>query len=218
MGMLLRNMRILITAGPTWVPVDQVRVLSNTASGETGMLLAQKLHSRGAKVTLILGPTEAGGAGRGIRILRFKFFDQLRGALARELRLKKYDIILHSAAVSDYQPQTRHKRKVSSGKVKWLLTLVPAPKLIDLIKKLQAQAYLVGFKFLPRTGRKKLVKAGHSLIKRAGADLVVANTIHKKCYRAYLVDDFKVSGAIFSKKALVNELCARLKEEMRCRN
>ena len=53
----LKNKKVLITAGPTWVPIDNVRVISNTATGETGILLSEKLKNLGAKVTLLLGPT-----------------------------------------------------------------------------------------------------------------------------------------------------------------
>ena len=55
--MSLKNKRILITAGPTWVAIDSVRVISNIATGETGILLAKRLSLQGAKVTLALGPS-----------------------------------------------------------------------------------------------------------------------------------------------------------------
>ncbi len=56
--MSLNGKRILITAGPTWVPIDNVRVISNIATGTTGVLLAWQTSAQGAKVTLVLGPCE----------------------------------------------------------------------------------------------------------------------------------------------------------------
>ena len=50
--MKLKNKRVLITAGPTWVKIDKVRVISNTASGKTGLLFADAFKRLGSKVTL----------------------------------------------------------------------------------------------------------------------------------------------------------------------
>ena len=50
------NMRVLITCGATWVPIDDVRVISNISSGEMGHLIAQAFRQKGAQVTIIEGP------------------------------------------------------------------------------------------------------------------------------------------------------------------
>jgi len=86
--MSLKNKRILITAGPTWVSIDKVRVLSNTASGATGILLSQALAAKKSKVTLLLGPVGNFSVGKNIKLLRFKSFDELKKALVGELSLR----------------------------------------------------------------------------------------------------------------------------------
>ncbi|MBU1999188.1 MAG: phosphopantothenoylcysteine decarboxylase, partial [Candidatus Omnitrophica bacterium] len=68
----LKNKKILITAGPTWVPVDDVRVISNSASGETGILLAKRLSGQGAKVTLLLGPIGNYNPDKKIKLVLFR--------------------------------------------------------------------------------------------------------------------------------------------------
>ena len=73
--MNLRKLRVLITAGPTWVAIDNVRVISNIATGETGKILAEKLASMGAKVTLLIGPGDLCCLKKNIRLIRFKFFE-----------------------------------------------------------------------------------------------------------------------------------------------
>jgi phosphopantothenoylcysteine decarboxylase/phosphopantothenate--cysteine ligase len=83
------NKRILITAGPTWVPIDSVRVISNIATGETGILLAQEAVRRGFGVTLLLGPCDCCCIGQGFKVVRFRFFDELRQRLKEELSSKK---------------------------------------------------------------------------------------------------------------------------------
>ena len=97
--------KVLITAGPTWVAIDKVRVISNIASGETGILLADKLSEQGAKVTLVLGPgnDKNGIQNSRIKIIRFSFFEELRQALKKELKASRYDFIIHSAAVSGFR-------------------------------------------------------------------------------------------------------------------
>ena len=130
--MSLKNKSILITAGPTWVPIDAVRVLSNRASGETGFLLAEKLKQAGAKPTLLLGPVGCCRPIKNIRLLRFCFFDELKNLLIRELRTNRYDAVVHAAAVADYRPEKEIISKMSSGIRHWNLRLIPTIKLIDL--------------------------------------------------------------------------------------
>ena len=111
--MNLKNKRILITAGPTWVAIDKVRVISNIASGKTGVILAEKLNNCGAKVTLLMGPGECCCLNKKIRLVRFKFFADLKQTITRELKSNKYDVIIHSAAVSDYRVENVYSGKIS---------------------------------------------------------------------------------------------------------
>lgn len=204
--MVIKNKSVLITSGPTSVAIDSVRVISNTATGETGLLLAQKLAKLGAKVTLIRGPAEACCLNKKIRLLRFKFFDELKNKIYAELKSKKYDILIHAAAVSDFQPKVTYKQKIDSHKRVLRLNLVPTPKIISLVKKIRKDIFLVGFKFIPRAKMPALIKASNKLIQESGADLVVANTRDKSGYTAYLVEKNKISNALPSKKILAERL------------
>ena len=99
-SMNFKNKHILITAGPTWVPIDSVRVISNIATGQTGISLANQFSSLGAKVTLLLGPqANSIQINNDIKVINFKFFDELKQLLAKELKSKQLDLIIHSAAV-----------------------------------------------------------------------------------------------------------------------
>lgn len=204
--MNLKNKRILITAGPTWVAIDNVRVISNIASGDTGVMLAERLIGSGAKVTLILGPAGACCLNKKIRLLRFNFFAEFKKLICQELKSKKYDIVVHSAAVSDYRPFKVLPRKIKSGLRRWKLNLVPTVKIIDLIKKIDAAIYLVGFKFEPGAGKAMLIKNTRALIKRANLDIAVANTPQKNKYRAYILKQDKIYGPLLSKNKLVDKL------------
>jgi len=202
----LKNKRILITAGSTWVPIDNVRVISNIATGETGVLLAQNLQRQGAKVTLLLGPAQSYCINNKIRLIRFKFFDELSDIIEREVKSKKYDIIIHSAAVSDYKPKKSYTYKVNSGLKSWRLNLVPTPKIIDSIKKFNRVLLLVGFKFEPKATKSILIKKTRELIRRAHLDLAVANTIDKNQYKAYIINHSRIYGPMFNKRNMIEEL------------
>ena len=169
--------RVLITAGPTWVSIDKVRVLSNIATGETGILLAERLQRLGAKVTLLLGSAGLCCINKKIKLLRFNFFNELKDKITKELKTKKYDIVIHAAAVSDYRPAKIFKGKIRSGINRLKIGLVPTLKIIGLIKKIDPLVFLVGFKFEPGANREKLIKETRGLIRQANLDLAVANSI-----------------------------------------
>ncbi len=212
--MSLKNKRILITAGPTWVLIDSVRVISNIASGETGILLAERLQRLGAKVTLVLGAVGACCLNNKIRLVRFKFFDELRGIIKRELKAKQYDVVIHSAAVSDYKPTKFYSHKVSSDIKNWRLHLVPTEKIINSIRKSNRSLFLVGFKFEPRDTKAALIKKTKALIRRANLNLAVANTIGRKRYLAYIVSRGKNYGPLHNKKSMVRELVKLIGEHL----
>jgi len=231
--MNLSNKRILITAGPTWVAIDTVRVISNIATGLTGILLAEKLLMLGAKVTLLLGPVETccsrkspsaitlsdfrSGMGKcfilscainkNVKLLRFRFFDELKNKITRELKNKKYDIVIHSAAVSDYKPSKVYSGKIKSGIKRWRFDLIPTEKIVDAIKRIDKSIFLVGFKFEPQARKVILIKRTKELIRHANLDLAVANSIDKNKYCAYILDNYNRSyGPLFNKKDLVTKL------------
>ncbi len=221
--MSLKGKRILITAGPTWIALDEVRVISNVATGENGIILAEELRKLGARVTLLLGPinpvvNSSHGAkifqlNKKIRLLKFTFFEELKNTVIKELKKHKYDCLFHSAAVSDYQPDKRLKTKVSSGKISWPINLVPTPKIIDLIRKADPKLFLVGFKFEPNARKGVLLKDAKDFMERSGSNLVVANTLTKNNkYLAYITDGTKIKGPFKTKKRLSRGLAGVLKQ------
>lgn len=196
----------MITAGPTWVPIDNTRVISNIATGETGILLAKELQSLGAKVTLLLGPVNSCCVNKKIRLLHFKFFDELRDLVIKELKANKYDVLVHSAAVVDYRPSIVSKEKIKSGKNFLRLNLVPTQKIIDAMRRISPSSFLVGFKFEPGVNKSTLLKRANILLCRSDLDLVVANNICKNKYQAYIVNKHRIFGPFQSKRNLITNL------------
>ncbi len=237
--MSLKNKRVLITAGPTWVPIDNVRIISNIATGKTGILLASKLQVQGARVTLLLGPGEScclnnmkiafgdnserfSVVGKvlytfphhKIRLIRFRFLNELRSIIKRELKAKNYDIVIHSAAVSDYSPQNHFREKIKSGLKDWEIKLFPTPKIIDSIKRISRDIFLVGFKFEPDAKKEILIKRAKELFYRARLDLVVANSMNRNRYQAYIINRDNAYGPLQSKTALSEKLIEIIGENL----
>lgn len=184
------------------------------ATGCTGMLLAKEAKKQGAAVTLVLGPVSDCILGDSFKkLIRFKFFNELKDILRRELASKKYDIVIHCAAVADYQPRRIYKRKISSGRKRFTLALIPAPKLVDRIKKIDRSLFAAAFKFETEPEKGVLINKAKLLLKRANLDMVVANTISQGRYTAYIIDKKgRISGPILSKEGLAKKLLGQIGE------
>lgn len=202
-------MKVLITCGPTWVKIDDVRVISNISSGQMGHLIASLFKTNGAAVTLIEGPVTHEMDRKGIKVLKFKFFDELRTLLLAECR-KKYDVIIHAAAVADFKTENLIKGKINSAK-KLKLNLVPTEKIINRIKKIAPESCLVGFKLEPTLNKTRAVKIAGKLFDEASCDLVLINSL-KGGYKAYMIDaDRNIQGVATEKKDIAQQLIRILK-------
>ncbi|WP_245319070.1 phosphopantothenoylcysteine decarboxylase [Hymenobacter elongatus] len=105
-------MRVLITAGPTYEPIDPVRFIGNHSTGKMGYALAEAFAESGAQVTLISGPTTLPDpANSQIRTTRVETGAQMYGAAAAAA--PEADVWVFAAAVADYRP-----REVAPNKIK----------------------------------------------------------------------------------------------------
>ena len=178
---ILRGKKILMTAGPTIEYIDPVRIITNQSSGKTGVLLASELVSAGAKVTFIYGlGTEA--IPKGAKVIRVETSQEMLNAVRKEMR-QKFDIVILAAAVSDYTLEKPSKTKIKSDHEKIVLKLKRVPKLINQIKKIQRDVFLVGFKAETNILKEKLINIARKKLKESNADLIVANDIGLKKYR-----------------------------------
>jgi phosphopantothenoylcysteine decarboxylase/phosphopantothenate--cysteine ligase len=204
--MNFKNKNILITAGPTWVAIDKVRVISNIASGKTGIILAEKISRLGAKVTLLLGPVGEAKIGSKVNVKRYNFFDELHNLIRKELSAKKYDIVIHSAAVSDYKPKKALVTKLKSGIRNLKLDLEPTFKIVDRIKKYSPRVLLVMFKLELGISQDAMIKNARKAMQSAKADLCVVNTFSKNNYWALVVSKDKVFCAANYKEKMAKKL------------
>lgn len=191
----LRGKKVLITAGPTIEYIDPVRVITNRSSGRTGVLLAAELVSAGARVTMVYGPgTEPPPAGA--RIIGVQTGRQMLDAVRTQLQ-KRFDIVIMAAAVSDYTPETADRKIKSTGRT-LRIKLSRTPKIIELVKEIQSDAFLVGFKAETDVPRNTLIKSARKKMAETGADMIIANDLGARYMRnpdvneVYIVDSGRV--------------------------
>lgn len=175
----LKDLKILVTAGPTREYFDPVRLLSNPSSGRMGYTIAEEAARRGARVTLISGPVTSPspllskeGGKREVRIIPVVSADDMFRAVMKQA--PQADIILMAAAVSDYRPSHYAPQKLKKGKGALRITLVPNPDILkELGRRKRPGQILVGFAaetdHLEENARKKL--------RAKNLDLIIANRV-----------------------------------------
>ena len=206
---ILKDKKMLITAGPTVEYIDPVRMITNQSSGKTGFLLASELISAGAKVTLVHGPvTEKPPAGaRTISVMTGReMFEETK----KELK-KKYDVVIMAAAVSDYTPEKMSKSKIKSDKKLLVIRLKKTPKIIDHVKRLQKDALLIGFKAEADLTKNALIKSAQKKMRESGADIIIANDIGKRYQKntdynqVFFVDGEKITASGWKRKEKITK-------------
>ncbi|MGQ0795387.1 MAG: bifunctional phosphopantothenoylcysteine decarboxylase/phosphopantothenate--cysteine ligase CoaBC, partial [Nitrosopumilaceae archaeon] len=174
----LRGKKVLISAGPTIEYIDPVRVITNQSTGKTGVLLASELVSAGAKVTMIYGPGKELPP-KGVRLVRVETSQEMFEAIKKEMK-QKFDIVILAAAVSDYMPEKSSSTKIKSDQNRIIVKLKRTSKIIDQIKKIQKNVFLVGFKAETNLSREKIISESRRKLKESDANLIVANDIGLK--------------------------------------
>jgi len=168
----LAKKKILIVGGPTAEPIDDVRVITNRSSGKTAVWLAKNAFYRGADVELWYGFGKEVPPNY-INNIDFESINDI-SKLLKSKGLKKFDVIILCAALSDYIPK-KQTGKISSGKEKLVIEMLSAPKIIASLRKKAPKSKIIGFKVEEKSPKLK-EKAGN-LLKKNNLDFVVANTI-----------------------------------------
>lgn len=163
---LLKGRRVLITAGPTREPLDDMRFLSNYSSGKMGYALATAAVEAGARATLISGPVHLPPHAR-CRFIQVETAAQMLDACVAEA--PKADIFIGAAAVADFRPAHKSKGKPAKENIANTLELqVNDDILIAMRKHLPAEAKVIGFAAevddLTKRATKKLKEKGLSMI------------------------------------------------------
>ncbi|MBE0527492.1 MAG: bifunctional phosphopantothenoylcysteine decarboxylase/phosphopantothenate--cysteine ligase CoaBC, partial [Candidatus Thorarchaeota archaeon] len=169
----------LVSAGPTRGWLDRVRFISNPSTGKMGIALVHELLSRGATVTLVLGPT-AQVAPTQANVINVSTYEEMWDAVMKALSDKKPTCFISTAAVSDYIPSKKEDTKLTSGKSSLTIELVPTKKIIEEARKQYKDLFIVGFKVESGISEKELEERARAKIDAGICNLVIANDEQKK--------------------------------------
>lgn len=168
----LEGRSILVTAGPTREPIDPVRFISNRSSGKMGYAIAQAAQRRGAKVTLVSGPTSL-PAPNGVDVEPINTAVEMLDAVMR--RLDGCDVVIKTAAVADFAPASAAEQKVkkeSAGK-EITLTLRMNPDILSAVASRSPRPFLVAF----AAETDSVEQHAREKLRQKNADLIVANDV-----------------------------------------
>lgn len=168
----LSGKRVLVSAGPTYEPIDPVRFIGNHSSGKMGIAICEELARRGADVQLILGPSVQQVRKPGIQVHHVQTAQQMYEACVDQF--KRADVAIMSAAVADYTPAEIASEKIKKNEEVLSLSLVRTK---DILKTLGSQKkngqILVGFAL---ETQHESEYARHKLASK-NADMIVMNSL-----------------------------------------
>ncbi|SBS32920.1 Coenzyme A biosynthesis bifunctional protein CoaBC [Marinomonas aquimarina] len=165
----------VITAGPTMEAIDPVRYISNHSSGKMGYALAAAAQARGAKVTLVSGPTNL-DAPQGVQRLAIKSAEDMLAA-CRDAMATPADVFIGAAAVADFRMKdiAAQKMKKTGDSDEMQLTLVKNPDVIATLSQENAAKCMVGF----AAETQDVIAYAKSKLQRKGLDLIIANDVSR---------------------------------------
>jgi phosphopantothenoylcysteine decarboxylase/phosphopantothenate--cysteine ligase len=167
---LLKNKKVLITAGPTQEALDPVRYLTNYSSGKMGYALAASFYYQGAQVILISGPSA-------LKPPQFCKFIAVRSAEEMQAQVLEHvamvDIMIACAAVGDFRPKKYQLQKIKKDKKNLTLELT---KNDDILKKISTHKHrplLIGF----AAETENIIENAKKKLKAKKLDMIIANQV-----------------------------------------
>jgi phosphopantothenoylcysteine decarboxylase/phosphopantothenate--cysteine ligase len=169
----LAGRRVVVTAGPTWEPIDPVRFVGNRSTGRMGFAVAAEAYGRGADVTLIVGPGTIEPP-EGPRIVRVTTADEMRHAVFDAA--ERADAVVMAAAVADFRPERTAGSKIKKEDGAPSLRLVSTPDILGELSREAGERVLVGF----AAETDDVEAGGRDKLARKGVDLLVANQVGRE--------------------------------------
>ena len=164
--------KVVVTAGPTMVPIDPVRILTNRSSGKMGYSIAEEARDRGAEVVLISGPTSLRKP-NGIKVIDIKTNEDMFNAIKDEF--KDADIVIKSAAVADYKAKNYSNEKIKKTGDDLNLIFERDRDILKTLGDMKKNQILVGF----AAESSNLKENAKGKLERKNLDYIVANDISK---------------------------------------
>ncbi len=163
--------KLLVTAGPTFEPIDPVRGITNHSSGKMGFAIARAAAEAGAEVTLVAGPVHL-ATPRGVQRINVQSAQQMFDAVL-PLAAHQHAFVA-TAAVADWRPAQTHEhkmKKAEGGATAPTIAMAENPDILAAVAKLPRPPYCVGF----AAESEKLAEHADAKRRRKGIPLIVAN-------------------------------------------
>ena len=171
----LAGLRVLVTAGATQEPMDPVRFISNRSTGKMGYAVAASALRRGASVTLVTGPTSISPPREAV-VENVQTALEMREAVIE--RASACDVVIMTAAVSDYRPQNMSEQKIKKKAESVSLKLERNPDILEELGQSEngKGCILVGF----AAETQQLLDHAREKLKKKNLDMIVANDVSRE--------------------------------------
>jgi len=170
----LEGKTVLVTAGPTREALDPVRFISNRSSGKMGYAIAESASKRGAEVILISGPTNLNPP-QNVKLIKVESAIQMRDEVMAYA--SQAQIIVMSAAVSDYRPKEISQQKIKRGQNSMTITLEENPDILaELGETKKSDQIIIGFSM----ETENLIENSRKKLEKKKADFIVANDVSRE--------------------------------------
>lgn len=166
----LAGKKILISAGPTIAPIDPVRFITNRSTGKMGYAIAEEAVNRGADVILVSGPTKLNPP-KGVKVININTNSEMKDEMINNFEWA--DIVIKSAAVTDYKPREYSNKKIKKGEGNLSLDFVRDNDILMELGKIKTHQILVGF----AAESNDVLDNAKDKLKRKNLDFIVANDI-----------------------------------------
>lgn len=170
----LKGKKALVTAGPTYEPIDPIRFIGNHSSGKMGFDIAKALAEKGAEVTLVSGPTHLSIQHSLINLVRVVSAQEMYEACHQEF--PQADIMVASAAVADYRPKHVASQKIKKAEDTLALELEKNKDILASLGSIKQNQFLVGFALETQNE----IEHAKQKIQKKNLDLIVLNSLNDK--------------------------------------
>ncbi|QQU04169.1 bifunctional phosphopantothenoylcysteine decarboxylase/phosphopantothenate--cysteine ligase CoaBC [Myroides odoratus] len=168
----LQGKKILITAGPTYEPIDPVRFIGNHSSGKMGYDIAKEVAKQGGTVILVSGPTNQKIADPRVQVIAVMSASEMYEACHQHFN--EVDVVVAAAAVADYRPKDVAMQKIKKNAEEFSITLDKNPDILASLGALKKQQYLIGFALETENE----VEHAKQKITKKNLDLIVLNSLN----------------------------------------
>ena len=213
----LGGKKVLITAGPTYEPIDPVRFIGNFSSGKMGLALAEAAHQMGAEVLLVIGPNSLP-----LQEVPFEVIPVVTANEMHQSVIHHYsdvDIAIAAAAVADFSPQQKALQKIKKSNGLTAIPVAPTPDILAAMGELkQSHQFLVGFALESEHG----VQNAKKKLKAKNLDAIVLNSLEDAgagfCTETnkitYIRAEKEISYELKSKNAVAHDIFSAILQDL----